>query len=115
MGDISSNFNRSEFACGCSCGFDTVDIELIEILEKVRVHFGRTVTVNSGCRCSSHNKSEGGSDNSQHKKGRAADISVSGKRPSQVVEFLEGAYPECGIGIYPTFVHIDSRGNKARW
>lgn len=115
MNKLSKNFSRSEFACKCGCGFDTVDTELLEILEKVRTHFGKPVTINSACRCENHNESIGGGKNSQHKFGRAADIVVKGIQPSQVVEFIESAYPDCGLGIYPTFTHIDSRGIKARW
>ncbi len=115
MGDISTHFNRSEFSCQCGCGFDTVDAELIKILEKVRIHFGKPVKVNSGCRCENHNKSIGGTDKSQHKLGRAADIIVKGKSPEQVADFIDNAYPQCGMGTYSTFTHIDSRGIKARW
>ena len=28
MGDLTKNLSRSEFACECECGFDTVDMEL---------------------------------------------------------------------------------------
>jgi len=115
MGDISTNFSRKEFACQCECGFDTVDTDLLKILEKVRVHFGKPVTINSACRCANHNKNIGGSDKSQHKLGRAADIVVKGKSPDQVAEFIEKAYPDCGMGVYKTFTHLDSRGTKARW
>ena len=115
MGDISKHFNRSEFTCQDGCGFDTVDIGLIEILEKVRKHFGKPITINSACRCDNHNKAVGGADKSQHKLGRAADIVVKGKTPEQVAEFINQSYPECGMKAYNTFTHLDSRGYKARW
>ena len=92
-----------------------MDIELVEILEKVRKHFGKPVTINSACRCENHNKSVGGGDKSQHKLGRAADIVVKGKTPYQVAEFINQSYPECGMGVYDTFTHLDSRRYKARW
>ncbi len=56
---ISKNFKRSEFACKCGCGFDTVDAALIIVLQSIRDQFGALV-VNSDCRCDSHNKSVGG-------------------------------------------------------
>ena len=115
MGNISKHFNRSEFACHCGCGFDTADIGLVELLEKVRKHFGKPVTISSACRCEHHNKSVGGSDDSKHKLGRAADIVVKGKTPDQVADFINQSYPECGMGVYGTFTHLDSRGHKARW
>lgn len=116
MGDISKHFDRSEFACKCGCGFDTVDVGLIDVLEKVRTYFDVPVIINSACRCDSHNRNEGGSDQSQHKLGRAADIVVNLVDSSIVQEFLMSEYPDSlGIGCYDTFTHIDSRNGKGRW
>jgi uncharacterized protein YcbK (DUF882 family) len=113
---ISKHFSRDEFACKCGCGFDTVDIELIAILEDVREHFDKPIKINSGCRCAKHNKAVGGEANSLHMIGRAADFVVQGPSPAKVYQYLTGKYPEqYGIGIYPTWVHADSRTTKARW
>ena len=76
MGDLSEHFSREEMACKCGCGLDTVDAELLSLLEKIRAHFDRPITINSGCRCEAHNRAVGGSKNSQHLIGRAADIVV---------------------------------------
>jgi len=76
MGNVSQNFNRSEFACKCGCGFSTVDVDLIKVLEVVRRRFGKPITINSACRCEDHNKNIGGSYGSKHKQGIAADIVV---------------------------------------
>lgn len=116
MGDISKNFSRSEFACKCGCGQDTVDVELVEILERLRQHWDYPITINSGNRCEAYNKEIGGSEKSQHVKGRAADIVVKNKTPHQVQRKLEDWYPyNYGIGKYDTFTHIDSRKERARW
>ncbi len=115
MGDLSVNFDRDEFACKCGCKFDTVDSELLSILEKVRSHFGKPIIVTSACRCESHNKDIGGSANSYHLKGRASDIKIIGISPKKVEEFINLNYPKCGLGTYKTFNHIDSRGFKSRW
>ena len=116
MGDLSAHFSRREFACRCSCGFDTVDARLLEVLESVRQHFDVPVTVNSGCRCLEHNKRTGGAPRSQHLVGRAADIVVSGVAPRDVASWLERTYPgQLGIGRYAGFTHIDSRSTAARW
>lgn len=109
-------FSRNEFACKCGCGFNTVDYELALIVEGVREHFDAAVTVNSGCRCDEHNKQVGGSEGSQHKLGRAADIVVDGVHPQDVQEYLYRTYEyKYGIGAYNDFTHVDSRGVKARW
>ena len=48
------------------------------VLEKIRIHFGRPVTVNSGYRGPKLNKAIGGVKNSQHLTGQAADIEIAG-------------------------------------
>jgi len=52
---LSKHFYRDEFACQCGCGFDTVDHELVKILEDVRKTFNAPVHISSGCRCEKHN------------------------------------------------------------
>lgn len=116
MGNISKHFSRSEFACKDNCGFDTVDAELITILEDLREKFDRPVRINSSCRCAKDNARVGGAKNSQHLTGRAADITVDDTSPMGVYSYLTMNYPErFGIGRYNSFTHIDSRSNKARW
>lgn len=43
------------------------------LLDKIRVRFGRPITVSSGFRCDKLNAAVGGSKKSQHKNGEAAD------------------------------------------
>jgi uncharacterized protein YcbK (DUF882 family) len=114
MGDISIHFNRTELACQCGCGFDTVDSLLLEGLEAIRAHFERPIRVTSGCRCNVHNASVGGSKGSQHKLGRAADIQVTKVPPSDVADLAEVL--GLSVGRYDTFTHVDSRtGSPKRW
>ncbi len=119
MGDISRHFNRSEFGCKCSyedCEDIAVDVELVKVLEEVREHFGRAVTINSSYRCEDHNKYVGGAPKSKHRLGIAADIVVRNIHPHKVYEFLNSKYPEqYGMGKYNTFTHIDVRSYCARW
>jgi uncharacterized protein YcbK (DUF882 family) len=113
---ISRHFKRAEFQCKCGCGYNTVDAELITILEDVRSHFKKPVRINSGARCFKHNASEGGRPTSQHLIGRAADITVEGVIPIVVYNYLNTKHPsEYGLGNYETFTHIDSRSTRARW
>ncbi len=113
---LSLNFFRKEFECPCGCGFDTVDAELIKVLQDLRDAFGKGVRINSGCRCNEYNKQIGGSKKSQHVLGRAADIAVNDTPPSAVYEYLNSKYPNLyGLGKYSSFVHIDTRKSKARW
>lgn len=116
MGDLSEHFSRHEFECQCGCGFDSVDSELITVLERIRNKYEQPVTITSGCRCNEHNNTVGGSDNSQHTKGKAADFKV-GTMPTEIIaRVLDTLYPnKYGIGIYKTWVHVDVRVEKARW
>ena len=115
MGDLSPNFSRSEFKCPC-CGFQTVDVDLLAILEVLRHKFKQPVTINSACRCDEHNNKIGGSYGSKHKQGIAADIVVKDISPSTIYVYLDEMYPSTfGIGRYKDFTHIDVRAKKARW
>jgi len=114
---LSQHFSRSEFACKCGCGFDTVDVELLRLLEEIREKYNQPITINSGCRCSNHNAAVGGSNNSQHLYGRAADIVVKQVLPEMAHAFIESKYSDkYGLGVYKSWLHIDSRSNgPARW
>lgn len=113
-GQLSEHFHRDEFACRCGCGFDTVDAELLQVLEKVREFFEQPVTITSGCRCPRYNYKVGGSEHSQHLYGRAADIQVRHVEPMVVQEYLlQLGAP--GLGHYTTFTHVDTRTGHARW
>jgi len=110
------NFSRKEFACSCGCGFDTIDYELLEVLEDVRAYFDSPVYINSGCRCISHNHKVGGSTHSQHLYGKASDIVVKDIDADVVADYLESKYQSIyGIGRYNGRTHIDVRSGKARW
>ena len=113
---ISPNFSRDEFACTDGCGFDTVDSELLTILESIRQHFDAPVTVASGCRCPRKNDEVSGSAGSKHLQGRAADIKVAGVDPVDVQDFFDRTWPDSfGMGRYEGWTHVDSRSKKARW
>ena len=118
MGDLSKNFSRWEFRCKCGCGLDTVDYQLLSLLERLRIYYGsRGITINSGSRCPEYNKKIGGKPKSQHLIGRAADFTVAGASPKLVQRYLDLTYPDgLGIGSYNTFTHVDTRtGGPARW
>ena len=117
IGKLSEHFWRSEFSCKCGCGFDTVDAELIVVLEKLRLVLrNHPITIVSGCRCHQHNYDVDGSISSEHLRGKAADVVVDGVPADTVADCLEDLYPDrYGIGRYPSWTHIDVRSLKARW
>lgn len=113
---LSKNFNTIEFDCkgkGC-CSKTLIEPKLIEQLQKIRNHFGKPITINSGYRCSIHNKAVGGTINSKHTKGMAADIKIQGVKPLKVAQYAESIGIK-GIGLYDTFTHVDTRTKKAFW
>lgn len=116
---LSKNFTSDEFKCKCNqkrCNASFIDKQLIEELESIRAYFNAPVKINSGYRCIEHNASVGGSINSQHTYGRAADIDVIGVSPKQVQEYLKSRHKGMyGIGSYKSFTHIDMRPDQARW
>ena len=115
---LSANFKVKEFACKDGSDPIFVSPDLVDILQKIRTHFGKAVTITSAFRTASHNqsKSVGGAAYSQHLYGAAADIKVQGVKPAEVAAYAEQLLPNSGgIGIYNSFVHVDVREKKARW
>jgi len=113
MGKVSQHFNRNEFACGCGCKFQAADVELLEILEKVREHFGKPIIVTSGCRCLKHNHEIGSKDTSQHVRGMAVDFKIKGISPQLIYDYID-SWHDRGLGIYDTFIHVDVKQTKKR-
>ena len=113
---LSDHFKVNEFAC--SDGSDAVFVspELVEILEKIRMHFRKPVHINSAYRTAAKNKAVGGAVQSQHMYGLAADIHIDGVVPKDIAAYAETLLPGTGgIGIYDGFCHIDVRKVKSRW
>lgn len=79
------------------------------VLEPARERLGKPITVNSGFRCTVHNKTVGGVYNSQHVSGQAADVSSSDNRRLAKVIVENGRFDQ--VIIYPTFVHVSWRRN----
>lgn len=113
---LSKNFRVREFRCKDDTDPIFIDSDLVDVLQKVRDHFGKAVTITSAFRTASHNKKVGGATYSQHLYGKAADIKVSGVAASVVADFAETLMPSTGgIGRYSTFTHVDVRKVKSRW
>ena len=100
-----------------------IDTALAELLERIREHFGKPVTITSAYRTPAHNAKAGGAKFSQHLYGRAADIRVQDVSVEGVAAYAESLMPDRGgVGRYPAkagraagWVHVDTRADKARW
>ena len=105
-----------------------MDQTLIKILDETRRQIGVPLHCSSGFRCPSHNSAVGGAKGSKHLDKIAADITF-GRRAYRtgtnilrlfvIMEKIGRDYGGLGLGIYPTWVHVDTRtldGTRAaRW
>lgn len=113
---LSKDFRVREFRCKNGVDVIFVDTALVELLQKIRDHFGAPITINSAYRTPEYNKKVGGSTYSQHQYGKAADIVVKGVKPADVAAYAEQLMPSYGgVGRYSTFTHVDTRDEKSRW
>lgn len=111
---LSANFKVKEFACKDGSDKVLIDTELVELLQKIRNHFNKSVKITSGFRTTTHNKKVGGTKNSYHLVGMASDIKVTGVNPILVAMYAEKLNAG-GIGVYSNFVHVDTRDKQSRW
>lgn len=123
---LSKNFHVREFKCNDGSDPIFIDSELVELLQKIRDHFGLPVHINSAYRTAAYNLSKkvGGAKFSQHQYGKAADIYIQGISIYVVAAYVETLMPnKGGVGTYPSkagvrdcaFVHVDVRAAKSRW
>jgi len=119
----SPNFTRRELDCHCGCDAPAwVEANLARLaaegLEPLRVNLGNVpLHVNSGYRCPAYNTRIGGAEQSQHKEGKAADLSGRSVSPARIAQQAQGvpAFRKGGIGRYKFFTHVDIRDGAARW
>jgi zinc D-Ala-D-Ala carboxypeptidase len=103
----AKHFKRSEFACRCGCGFDDIDLTLVDHLDYIRETLGMPMTINSGCRCEAYNKLVGGKGDSAHTRGKAADTAIHGTIMRFTFVSLALKRGIKRLGIYDTFCHTD--------
>ncbi len=112
---VSEHFKVKEFAC--HDGNDVVPIhpKVPEACEKAREING-AFTPGSAYRHPAYNASIGGAKLSRHMYGDAVDIPAVGATPEELYERMD-AYvgDQGGLGIYDWGIHVDFRGEKARW
>lgn len=120
---LAPSFTVREFRCRDGSDTIMVDQALPVLLQAIREHFGKAVTITSGYRTGTHNTAVGGSKSSQHLLGKAADIQVADTTVEAVAAYAESLLPGWGgVGRYPVkagrakgWVHVDTRAKKSRW
>ena len=111
---LSENFTVQEFRCKDGSDTILIDTALVSLLQEIRDAFGKPITINSAYRTAAYNKAVGGATNSQHVKGTAADIVISGVPPFAIAAWMEQKIKKVGkyaCGYYPIslFCHVDVR------
>lgn len=120
---LAPGFKVREFRCRDGSDVVMIDQTLVVLLQAIREHFNKPITITSGYRTAAHNKSVGGAKSSQHLLGKAADIQVADTTVEAVAAYAESLMPDWGgVGRYPVkagrtkgWVHVDTRPNKSRW
>lgn len=121
---LTKDFNLSEFNSKDGAKMPANVLKNIkkvaENLQILRDYLGIPIRINSAYRSPSHNEKIGGIKDSQHVQGLAVDIVTKAHTPKQLAKIIEKLIKEKkiiegGLGVYPSFVHYDIRGVKARW
>lgn len=118
---LSDHFNIKEFRCKCGGSHNIkIDTDLISMLEKLYSKLNCSkIIVNSGYRCSKHDKNVGGSGFGQHTTGKAADVVLYNKdgKPinTKVVSCVAqdlGFSGIANINSSYTAIHLDVRSGS---
>ena len=115
---VTEHFKYSDFLCPCC---DSLKItpgfyRHVELLEKLRVTAGFPISVVSGYRCRTQNRTFAGGARSWHLL-FATDISPGDGSTEKLATLLTLAdeLGFGGIGLYETYIHLDLRPETMRW
>jgi uncharacterized protein YcbK (DUF882 family) len=112
--DKYPNFSEDEFKCS-HCGECDMDPEFMEMLQDLRIRFGKGMTITSGYRCHDHPNEEQRTrmgKSGSHTTGQAADVLVSGGDAYRLL-WLAMQMGFLGIGVNQKgdhsgrFIHLD--------
>lgn len=118
-GEFTSYFNRPRNSTPPASIWANIEPTL-RIVDRLATQLGTKIQITSSYRSPTYNAGlKKAAKNSSHTRFMALDIQASGVSPSQVYNILkswrnQGQFSG-GLGLYSTFVHIDTRGSNAEW
>lgn len=117
-------FSMAELACKCPCQQVKLDIRFAAALPMLRQEWGQPLTLNSVCRCPTHNNAVGGKINSYHLTANpaypvagtmAADIRWHDWAADKQRAFATLALArDWSVGLHQAFVHVDRRHDTGK-
>ena len=94
-------------------------VPTLRLVDDLRDHVKSPIVILSSYRSVAYNKKVGGEKKSYHMSFRALDIAAAEVSPRKLrqllVKWRDAGKFSGGIGLYPTFVHVDTRGYNADW
>lgn len=122
MNGPSPHLAWSELACHDGTPYPAVwresrALALGAMFEAIRERVGKPLRILSAYRTPEHNRRVGGARHSQHVEGRALDLKPpQGWTVARLAETCAVVSAVTGLGVYPTFVHVDCRpGRRVVW
>ncbi len=109
------NFSPSELACK-HCGRVKISTDALIRLQNLRDVLGKPLRITSAYRCPVHNANVGGAPLSQHKLGKAFDITTRGysEADRKLLKDTAADIGFTGFGGYNSFLHVDI-GRRRHW
>lgn len=120
----TKNFNpETDRKLLCTCGHPKCDKrgvnqETLDMLQRVRDDYGKSMTINSGGRCPHHpsqrvKKDPNGGD---HPNGNGVDIAVSSRQEYDTLAVLAGrhGFNAIGDGLASGFIHLGRRPENGK-
>lgn len=123
MGDITANFNKTDYQCRCgACASNelrpaTKD-EVVQAVQRVRDRLGLPLSVSRGVSCSAHNAAIGGAPDSRHLPEHADAVDIVAANSIFAAVIVAGVLAEpvfTAIRVYDDHVHADARPGPRRF
>jgi hypothetical protein len=115
---LSPNLRVGDLAARDGAPYARISVELIDALEEIIASTDAAIYILSGYRHPARNALPeiGGSGESQHMAGRAADLMSPDLSALDLAELVLMALGcEIGLGLYANSIHVDVRGRRAVW